>query len=372
MIAPDRLRVTYQLTCAPGEDPAARARDVAYEQTVELPPACVPPDIAARMVGRVEALELVGGDRWRAVISYDPAAVGSEVPQLVNLLFGNVSLKPGVLVTRVDWPAALVERLGGPRFGIDGVRRLCGVTERRPLACTALKPIGRSAPQLAELCRQFALGGIDVIKDDHNLADQETAPFRERVARCQEAVMQANAETGGTSVYVPNLVSGSPRVVEQVELARATGCRGVMVSPLVVGLDTVHWLAQRSEMAVFAHPSLSGVFFRPGHGIAPEVLYGEIFRIVGSDGVIYTNSGGRFDFPQAVCDAINAKLRQPLGAVRPAFPVPGGGVDAKRAPYWIERYGVDTILLVGGSLYAQGDLVAASRRLVEAIRRHAR
>ena len=84
------------------------------------------------------------------------------------------------------------------------------------------------------------------------------------------------------------------------------------------------------------------------------------------------NTGGRFDFPQAVCDAINSKLRQPLGPVRPAFPVPGGGVDPKRASYWIERYGVDTILLVGGSLYAQGDLVAASRRLVEAIRRHAR
>ena len=122
-------------------------------------------------------------------------------------------------------------------------------------------------------------------------------------------------------------------------------------------------------MAVFAHPSMSGVFFQPGHGILPEILYGELYRIVGSDGVIYTNAGGRFDFSQATCDAINANLRKPLGSLRPAFPVPGGGVDVARAHHWVERYGVDTILLIGGSLYAQGDLTRASRRLVDTIRR---
>ena len=92
-VSDDRLRITYQLTCTPGEDPEAKARDIAFEQTVELPPQCVPPGIAARMVGQVEALQPLGDGRWRAAISYDPVAVGAEVPQLINLIFGNISMK---------------------------------------------------------------------------------------------------------------------------------------------------------------------------------------------------------------------------------------------------------------------------------------
>ena len=243
------------------------------------------------MVGRVEALAPLAERRWRVAISYDPATVGSEVPQLLNLLFGNISMKPAILVTGIEWPDPLLGALGGPRLGIAGIRALCRVSERRPLLCTALKPVGLSAQQLAELCYRFALGGIDIIKDDHNLADQPTAPFRERVARCQEAVSQANGETGGHSVYFPQLARGSPAIQEDLALAREAGCRGVMVSPVIVGLDTVRWLAAASGMAVFAHPSMSGVFFQPGHGILPEILYGELYRIVGSDGVIYTNAG---------------------------------------------------------------------------------
>lgn len=364
------LRVTYQFSCAPGETPEARARDIAAEQTVELPLQCVPAEIAARFVGQIEAIAPLGDARWRAVIAYHPLLLDDAVPQLVNLLFGNISLKPPVTVTAIDWPPSLLARLGGPRWGIDGVRALVGGEEHRPLLCTALKPLGLSAAELARLCYRFALGGIDIIKDDHNLANQATAPWRERVARCQEAIARANRETGGSSLYFPNLGVGSPALAEHVAFTRAAGCRGVLLSPLILGLDAVHWMAETSQLAILAHPSLSGVFFRPDHGIAPEVLYGEIYRAVGCDGVIYTNVGGRFDFPEAACQAINAALRKSLGPLRPAFPVPGGGVDVRRVRHWIDLYGMDTILLIGGSLYAQGDLTAASRRLLDTVRAH--
>ena len=42
-----------------------------------------------------------------------------------------------------------------------------------------------------------------------------------------------------------------------------------------------------------------------------------------------------------------------------------GGVSVARVPHWIESYGPDTILLIGGSLYAQSDLCAAARELIE-------
>lgn len=363
----DRLRATYVLTCAAGDDPETKARDIALEQTVELPEPCVPRDVAARVVGAVERVEPAGDGRWRAVIAYDAAALVDDVPQLLNLLFGNISLKTGILLAAIGWPASLLARLPGPQLGVDGLRELCGAHERRPLLCAAVKPVGLSVERLAERCRQLALGGIDLVKDDHGLTDQPSAPFRERVERCVAAVARANAETGGRSVYLPNVTAGA--LHERVEVARAAGCGAVLVSPLLVGCDAVRRLATASGLGVLAHPALAGAFFHPDHGIAPEVLLGDIYRAIGSDGVIYPNVGGRFPFGEGTCLAINASLRRPLGRLKPAFPVPGGGIHAADVPRWVERYGNDTIFLIGRSLYDQPDLVAAARGLADAVRR---
>jgi ribulose-bisphosphate carboxylase large chain len=367
-----RLRITYQLTCADGEDPAARAREIALEQTVELPAACVPPALEQRIVGRVETIEPLGASRWQVVIAYDPLTLGDEIPQLFNLLFGNISLQHGIRVSSVAWPAPLLKGFAGPRHGVEGLRELCGVAERRPLLCAALKPMGLTSGELAGLCHDFALGGIDIIKDDHGLADQQTAPFHERVERCQEAVERANRRTGGHSLYFANLTRGHADLETALERVRSCGCKGILISPLLVGPDTVRWISQNHDLAILSHPSLAGAFLRPDHGLAHEVLLGDLFRMIGSDGVIYPNVGGRFPFTAESCDAINRHLRGPLGGLRPAFPVPGGGIDVQRVPGWIERYGPDTIFLIGGSLYAQGDLVRASVGLVESVRDAAR
>src|SRR3989449_5024646 len=340
-----RLRVTYHLA-GPSRLAAAKARDIAFEQTVELPADAVPPEVALRVAGRVESVESLGRRRSRAVISFDPGAVGGDLPQLLNLLFGNISLKTGILIAGLEWPDELLAALRGPRLGIAGLRELTGA-RGRPLLCTALKPLGRSAPELAQLAYGFARAGIDLIKDDHSLADQTTAPFAERVERCQEAVARANGETGGNALYVPNVTSIPSAMSERAGAARRAGCRGVVVNALPAGLGAVGAIAA-TGLAIMSHPSLAGAFFHPDHGIAPEVLLGDLFRVAGSDAVIYPNVGGRFTFSEATCAAINARLRGPLGSVSPSFPVPAGGIDAARVPHWVERYGAGTIIPTGG------------------------
>jgi ribulose-bisphosphate carboxylase large chain len=361
-----RFRISYLLACGEGEDPAAKARAIALEQTVELPVACVSAEVRRAVVGSTEAVEPVAGGRYRAVIAYPEATVGSDLLPYVNLLFGNASLKAGIRIADVEVPPGVREQAGGPRFGIAGLRALCGV-EGRPLLCAAVKPVGLSARQLAEVCHAFAAGGIDIVKDDHGLADQRSAPFAERVARCQEAVARANAETGARALYAPHLFGGGSALRQQAELARQVGCVAGLVCPLLVGLDAVRELAAQSGLALLAHPALAGAYFQPDHGIAPEVLLGKLFRLAGADGVIYPNVGGRFTFTRAVCDAINVELRRPAEGLRPAFPVPAGGIDAARVPYWIEQYGPDTIFLLGASLYAQRDLRGAAARLAGAV-----
>ena len=364
-----RIRVSYRISCRSGEDPHDKARDIAFEQTVELPSDCITPELAQAVVGQVEDVERAVGDVWNAVISYPPGTVSRDVTQLFNLLFGNISLKSGVLLTDVDLPDELLSHLPGPSFGIDGLRRICTVGESRPLSCTALKPLGMTTEKLAELCYQFALGGIDIIKDDHGLANQDPAPFTERVKRCHDAVQQGNRETGGHSVYFPNLASRRSEFDDDIVLLKSLGIKGVLVSPLLIGLESVTYLAETSGLAVLTHPALSGAFFHPDHGITPELLLGKLFRVIGSDGVIYPNVGGRFVLTQATCLAINANLRAPLGEIRPVFPVPAGGLDCEQVPYWIDQYGPDTIFLIGAGLYRQGDLVTGAAQMAQALRR---
>lgn len=363
----DRLRIVYELACERDEDAFARAREIAFEQTVELPEACVPAALQRAVVARLEGMERLDKRSWRATLSYAAEIVGGEVPQLLNVLFGNVSLLQGVRVVDVAWPRSLLAALPGPAFGIEGVRRLAPQAEGRALLCTALKPIGLTSRELATLAGRFARGGVDVIKDDHGLADQSTAPFAERIARCQQEIRRAAEETGAESLYLPHLTGPVDELPARLELLRREGVRGALVSPFVLGLDVLRWLAKTSGLVLFAHPTWSGTLFGRQHGLAPEVVYGDLLRLLGADGVIYVNTGGRFPVAVETCEAINARLRRPLEGVRPAFPVAGGGVKVESLPRWAARYGPDTIFLVGGSLYLQADLEQASRQLIQAL-----
>jgi ribulose-bisphosphate carboxylase large chain len=161
------------------------------------------------------------------------------------------------------------------------------------------------------------------------------------------------------------------QVAERVAVARSAGCRGVLLSPFLMGLDALRWLAESSGMVLLSHPTFAGGLARPGHGISAEFLFGTLLRALGSDGVILINAGGRFPVPEEQALATARRLRDPALALRPALPVLGGGVAVAEIPRWIERFGRDVMFLVGGSLYAQGDLERAAQHLLATVSRAA-
>lgn len=221
----ERFRVVYQVQGSEAEANAL-ARDICLEQTVEFPADLLPPgDIPDQIVGQIDALEQHAG-HWQAVISYAIETTGFELTQLLNVAFGNFSLKPGVRVERLELPPTLLRAFTGPRFGRAGLRERVRVFHR-PLLCTALKPMGLSASALAELTYKLASGGIDIIKDDHGLANQPFAPFEERVQRCAEAVARANGETGLACIYVPNVTADPISTLERALFAKTAGVGGL-------------------------------------------------------------------------------------------------------------------------------------------------
>jgi ribulose-bisphosphate carboxylase large chain len=348
------LRVTY-LVRAAGADVDERAESILLEQTVELPrPALRHGGGADRVIGRVEEVREVSEGIHRVTLVQPLAATACDPAQLLNVLFGNSSLQPDVVLADVVLPESAFDWLPGPRAGVAGLRALTGVTGR-PLLATALKPMGLGAEQLAALCRTFASAGIDLVKDDHGLADHAFCPFESRVEACLRAT------EGSPTVYVPNLIGTPEHVVRQLEFARRAGARAVLLSPMVVGLPLLHQLATMADgLPILAHPSLAGVL-----RVEETVLLGKLFRWYGADAVIFPHAGGRFSLEMETCRALAETLRAPHPRARPSFPVPAGGIKVERVEEILAFYGRDSILLIGGGLYEGGDeLYGRTRALV--------
>lgn len=366
----ERFQVVYTIIGS-NETARATAEDICIEQTIEFPPDLVTGgDIREHIFGRIESIDEIEPGRWETVISFASETVGSELTQLLNVVFGNTSLKPGIRVERLELSPSILENIAGPRFGIQGVRELLGVPER-PLLCTSLKPMGLPPGKLAEMAHQMALGGVDLIKDDHGLTDQPFAPFELRVDRCAEAVARAVRETGKSCIYCPNVTAPVHRILKRASLAKERGAGGIMVAPGLTGPDTLRMLAvdDRLNLPIVSHPAFLGTYSAsPENGLSHHVLYGQLPRLFGADMVIYPNYGGRFPFSRDDCRSIVRGATEPLHHIKPVFSVPGGGMNIARIPEMLATYGRDVIFLVGGAMHKQGpDLITNCRQYMAAI-----
>lgn len=331
------------------------AREIAHEQTVEIPEELVEAGIREAAVGTVESVRPAPGGAFDVEIGYKPALSGNQIPQLLNLLYGNVSIQRGVRLMDFHIPPEALARFHGPNHGIVGVRAALGVFGR-PLLATAIKPNGAPLERLATLARDFALGGGDIVKDDQNLAGETLAAFRERVARCQEAVEDANRGTGRRTLYCPILTAPQEEIEERIRFALGLGVRGFLVCPMLVGFDQTRLIAQKYRPVLIAHPSLTGTFYgRPDHGMGPGLLLGKLFRLLGADASIFPNHGGRFPFSKEECLDIARRLREEWPPILPALPVPAGGMRFENLSAMGEEYGQDSVFLIGGALLADPD-----------------
>jgi ribulose-bisphosphate carboxylase large chain len=179
-------------------------------------------------------------------------------------------------------------------------------------------------------------------------------------------VDEANAarSDGSRAMYAPSLFGHYGQMQQQIDAARCHGVRMVLVAPMVCGVATFNALRRaHPDLAFLAHPSMGGAA-----RIAPPALLGRLFRLFGADAVIFPNHGGRFTYARPVCDAIAQAARSAWHGLRPALPVPAGGMSVDRVPELKREYGNDSMLLIGGSLLvARENLLARSRAFVASV-----
>jgi ribulose-bisphosphate carboxylase large chain len=344
----------------------ARAREIAVEQSVEMPLAAVrDPAIRADIVAEVASIADRGDGSFEVELALAAATVGDDAGQLLNMIFGNTSLHEDVALEDVQLPDEMLKTFGGPHHGLEGLRRRAKA-RGRALTCAALKPQGLPPAALAELAYELARGGVDFIKDDHGLADQAYSPFASRVPAIAKAVRDAGAITGTPTRYVPSLSGHFATIERQLGIARDEGLDAVMIAPAIAGVSTLQGLAAaHPEFAFITHPTMQGVRVAPA-------LYAKLYRLFGADAAIFPNHGGRFGYSKAACAAIAAATRAPWGALERGVPIPAGGMNLARVPEMLRFYGRDVMLLIGGALLAspRENLAAETARFVTAVAEH--
>lgn len=367
-----RFRVRYRLLADSPQEADQRALGIALEQTVEIPGDIVPSGyISDEIVGQIEGVRPLSGNAYEAEISYSPDSAGDEVIQLINVIFGNSSIQQNIRVVGFEPGKVIREQFSGPRFGIEGIRARSG-RAKGGLISPVIKPQGSTVKQLAEIAYSCTLGGADIIKDDHGLANQKFAPFAERVKAISEAVADANVKSGNSALYFVNVTGHTGSPVDEAFKAKEAGAGGVLLMPGLMGFGVVQALARDPsfDLPIMTHPSFTGPYvLTPETGVSHALMYGVFQRLAGSDISVFPNVGGRFGFSVDECLSIAQACRDPDGIGRAMMPSPGGGMSVDRAGDMVSMYGEDVVFLLGGSLlragHAIGDAVRAMRDAID-------
>ncbi len=360
-----RITAVYHVTDT-AQRIAARAQGIAVEQSIEMPIEAVSdPDVLENIVGQVEEVSDLGQGRFEVRIGLAVATTGLEPGQMLNMLFGNSSIHADMELVDAIFPESLLDAFGGPGQGLEGWRSRANAP-KRALTCSALKPQGLPPRELAKIAGQLAAGGLDFIKDDHGLANQSYSPFAQRVPAVAEAVASARKD-GGKTGYLPSLNGNLDQLRQQVQIVRAAGLDAVLVTPMIAGVANIHTLIRENPgIAFMAHPAMAGA-----SRIAPPLLLGKIFRLLGADATVFPNHGGRFGYTPATCKALAEAGLTGWGGLKDTVPVPAGGMTPDRVPEMLEFYGNDTMLLIGGGLLAAGSRITEeAARFVERVANH--
>ncbi|MFM1986324.1 MAG: hypothetical protein RIS18_541 [Actinomycetota bacterium] len=359
-----KFQITYLVDSNSADD---LFHSIKVEQTTEFPfelsPEWIQNEIVGQLISKNEKQ-----NKTEIIIQYDLAITGKELPQLLNIIWGNISMYPNVKIINLSFSNELLQFLKGPRFGISGLRKKLNVSSR-PILATALKPMGLSSTEFAQMAKTLVEAGFDLIKDDQSLANQTWAQWLERVKIISQTVNEANSKFGKNTIYAPSLNRPADEIADCAFEAKSFGAGAFLVMPGVFGFDTMRMLADNDELAlpIMSHPSMLGSFFMDqNQGLTHELVLGTLNRISGADICIFPNFGGRFSFTPEECLSISNSCRNDMSHINKIWPSPGGGMTIERIPEIINFYGNDTILLIGGALH-RNNLFNNAKELFELV-----
>ncbi|BFH13434.1 2,3-diketo-5-methylthiopentyl-1-phosphate enolase [Paenibacillus melissococcoides] len=359
-------------------DFASKAEGIAVGMTVgswtELPEA-QKADMAkhlGQVLSVVPVESDIPGERYADItIAYPDVNYSRDLPALLVTMFGKLSMDGRIRLMDIEWSDAFKQAFPGPKFGLDGVRKLVDVHDRPLLMSIFKSVIGYDLPALAEQFRQQALGGVNIIKDDEILFENPLTPIERRVKACIETADAVSQQTGRKLLYAVNLTGPTFKLRDQALRAIEAGANAFLFNALAYGFDVLHALSSDPDISVpiAAHPAMAGSMYpSPYHGIAAQLLLGKLMRLAGADLVLFPSPYGSVTMPAEDTFAIRDALTRQDMALQRSFPVPSAGIHPGIVPLIIRDFCIDVIVNAGGGIHGHPlGTAAGGRAFVQAI-----
>lgn len=278
-----------------------------------------------------------------------------NMPNILSSVAGNIfglrDLK-NLRLNDIVFPERLAKSFKGPKYGIEGIRKILRV-EKRPLVGTIIKPkLGLRTEDHAKVAYEAWLGGCDIVKDDENLSSQSFNPFKKRFIETIRMRDKAEQETGERKVYMVNVTAETQEMLKRVKFVQDNGGEYAMVDVITAGWSALQTLRNQDfDLVLHGHRAGHAAFTKnPKHGISMRVI-AKVVRLIGLDQLhVGTVVGKMFETKEEVLENCDA-LRKKIFSLKPAMPVASGGLHAAHIPELVKIFGNDFVAQFGGGIH---------------------
>ncbi|MBN2458096.1 type III ribulose-bisphosphate carboxylase [Candidatus Woesearchaeota archaeon] len=294
-----------------------------------------------------------------------------NMPEILSSIAGNIFGMKSVRNLRlmdIHFPKRIIDSFKGPRYGIEGIRKLTKVS-RRPLLGTIIKPkIGLDEKSHARVAYESWAGGLDVVKDDENLSSMSFNSFKKRMKETFRLRDKAEKETGEKKIYMPNITAETFEMLNRAKIVDDFGGEYVMVDIITTGWAGLQTIRDRVKKVLHAHRAMHGALTRnPRHGMSMLAI-AKCARLAGTDQLhIGTASIGKMNETGEECMDIEKEieskrvfehqnfLAQNWFDIKPVLAVASGGLHPGSIPKLLKKMGNDIVMQFGGGCHGHPD-----------------
>ncbi len=269
----------------------------------------------------------------------------------------------------IRFPKEIVEQFHGPKHGLEGIRKYLGTeSDRRPHIGTIVKPkVGLSPEEFAEVAYRAYMGGVDFVKDDENLVDQEFCMWEERLYKMLEVMDRVREETGRKVLYASNITDRFNRMVQRADFLKDSGAPMAMIDVYMIGysaLTDIIEILRENGLIIHAHRAGHTAETRGSFGTDFRV-FAKIWRILGVDQLHCGTGVGKMEGSPVLIrhysqllnsqsvkeDESILSLGQEWFGIKEVMPVASGGLYPGTVPALLKIFGNDVTIQAGGGIH---------------------
>jgi len=310
-----------------------------------------------------------------------------NIPNILSSIAGNIfgmKIVKNLRLEDVQFPQKILKGYKGPKYGIEGLRKMMKVKDR-PLVGTIVKPkLGLNVKDHAAVAYQAWQGGCDFVKDDENLSSQKFNQFEQRLAKTLEMADKAESITGEKKAYLCNVTAESKEMLRRAELIEKQGGKYCMIDIVTEGFGALQTLRDANfKLAIHGHRAMHAAFTRDKkHGVSMMTL-ADFSRIAGIDTLHIGTGIGKLEggikeiqeleqeIEKKEVKELHNRLSQNWGNIKSTLAVSSGGLHPGHVPFLMKHLGNDVVIQMGGGIHGHPDGTLrgsiAARQAVDAV-----